>query len=114
MPTVRRQVSRLVRLSAVNGGGRSTGLQQLVMDTFWYFRSGLRHRGARDKSPAAEKPIDKDDFKSRTWPAASGCNFMGQEFGVYEASRAELHKWRHLTDIMQGSIPPRGCGSTTP
>jgi peptide/nickel transport system substrate-binding protein len=51
---------------AVNAGGRSTGLQQLVMDTFWYIDPDHGIDGVWDNSLAAEKPTYNEDFTEMT------------------------------------------------
>ena len=51
---------------AVNAGGRSTGLQQLAMDTFWYIDPDHGLDGAWDNSLAAEPPIYNADFTEMT------------------------------------------------
>ncbi|MGH6920691.1 MAG: ABC transporter substrate-binding protein, partial [Geminicoccaceae bacterium] len=51
---------------AVNAGGRSTGLQQLAMDTFWYIDPDYGIDGVWDNSLAADKPIYNDDFTEMT------------------------------------------------
>lgn len=51
---------------AVNAGGRSTGLQQLAMDTLWYIDPDHGIDGVWDNSLAAEKPIYNDDFTEMT------------------------------------------------
>jgi peptide/nickel transport system substrate-binding protein len=51
---------------AVNAGGRSTGLQQLALDTFWYIDPDYGIDGVWDNSLAAEKPIYNDDFTEMT------------------------------------------------
>ena len=51
---------------AVNAGGRSTGLQQLAMDTFWYIDPDYGIDGVWDNSLAADKPVYNDDFTEMT------------------------------------------------
>ena len=51
---------------AVNAGGRSTGLQQLAMDTFWYIDPDHGLDGAWDNSLASEPPIYNADFTEMT------------------------------------------------
>jgi peptide/nickel transport system substrate-binding protein len=51
---------------AVNAGGRSTGLQQLAMDTLWYIDPDHGLDGAWDNSLAAEPPIYNADFTEMT------------------------------------------------
>jgi len=49
-----------------NAGGRSNGLHQLAMDTFWYIDPDAGIDGTWDNSLAAEKPIYNDDFTQMT------------------------------------------------
>jgi peptide/nickel transport system substrate-binding protein len=51
---------------AVNAGGRSTGLQQLAMDTLWYIDPDHGLKGAWDNSLAAEPPNYNADFTEMT------------------------------------------------
>ena len=51
---------------SVNAGGRSTGLHQLALDTFWYIDPDRGIDGVWDNSLAAEKPIYNDDFTEMT------------------------------------------------
>jgi peptide/nickel transport system substrate-binding protein len=51
---------------SVNAGGRSTGLQQLALDTLWYIDPDQGLDGAWDNSLAAEPPIYNDDFTEMT------------------------------------------------
>jgi peptide/nickel transport system substrate-binding protein len=51
---------------AVNAGGRSTGLQQLAMDTLWYIDPDHGLDGAWDNSLASEPPIYNVDFTEMT------------------------------------------------
>lgn len=51
---------------AVNAGGRSTGLHQLALDTFWYIDPDYGIDGVWDNSLASEKPIYNDDFTEMT------------------------------------------------
>jgi peptide/nickel transport system substrate-binding protein len=51
---------------AVNAGGRSTGLQQLAMDTLWYIDPDHGLDGAWDNSLAAEPPIYNTAFTEMT------------------------------------------------
>jgi peptide/nickel transport system substrate-binding protein len=51
---------------AVNAGGRSTGLQQLAMDTLWYIDPDHGLDGAWDNSLASEPPIYNADFTEMT------------------------------------------------
>jgi peptide/nickel transport system substrate-binding protein len=51
---------------AVNAGGRSTGLQQLAMDTLWYIDPDHGLDSAWDNSLAAEPPIYNADFTEMT------------------------------------------------
>ena len=51
---------------SVNAGGRSTGLQQLAMDTLWYIDPDHGIDGAWDNSLASEPPIYNDDFTEMT------------------------------------------------
>src|SRR5688572_2129897 len=51
---------------AVNAGGRSTGLHQLALDTFWYIDPNRGVNGVWDNSLAAEKPIYNKDFTELT------------------------------------------------
>ncbi len=57
---------------SVNAGGRSTGLQQLVMDTFWYIDPERGLDGVWDNSLASEKPIYNADFSEMTVKLRSG------------------------------------------
>lgn len=49
-----------------NAGGRSNGLQQLAMDTFWYIDPDYGIDGAWDNSLATAKPNYNDDFTQMT------------------------------------------------
>jgi peptide/nickel transport system substrate-binding protein len=51
---------------AVNAGGRSTGLQQLAMDTFWYIDPDHGLDGVWDNSLASEPPIYNAAFTEMT------------------------------------------------
>lgn len=51
---------------STNAGGRSTGLQQLVTDTFWFIDPENGLDGVWDSSLAAERPIYNDDFTQMT------------------------------------------------
>lgn len=51
---------------AVNAGGRSTGLQQLALDTFWYIDPDHGINGVWYNSLAAEPPIYNADFTEMT------------------------------------------------
>jgi peptide/nickel transport system substrate-binding protein len=66
---------------SVNAGGRSTGLQQLAMDTFWYVDPDHGLDGAWDNSLAAEEPIYNDDFTEMTVKLREGIYWSdGVEF----------------------------------
>jgi peptide/nickel transport system substrate-binding protein len=66
---------------AVNAGGRSTGLQQLAMDTFWYIDPDYGIDGVWDNSLASEKPIYNDDFTQMTVKLRKGIYWSdGVEF----------------------------------
>ncbi len=66
---------------AVNAGGRSTGLQQLAMDTFWYIDPDYGIDGVWDNSLAAEKPIYNADFTEMTVKLRKGIYWSdGVEF----------------------------------
>ncbi|MEF2073689.1 ABC transporter substrate-binding protein [Consotaella sp. CSK11QG-6] len=51
---------------AQGGGGVSTGLQQLTLDTLWYIDPEAGLDGAWDNSLAAEPPIYNDDYSQMT------------------------------------------------
>src|SRR3954462_10127334 len=51
---------------AINAGGQSTGLHQLMMDTFWYIDPNRGIDGVWDNSLASEKPIYNADFTEMT------------------------------------------------
>src|SRR6186713_1907372 len=51
---------------AINAGGRSTGLHQLALDTFWYIDPNRGVNGVWDNSLAAEKLIYNKDFTELT------------------------------------------------
>ncbi len=66
---------------AVNAGGRSTGLHQLAMDTFWYIDPNEGIDGVWDNSLASEKPIYNADFSEMTVKLRSGIHWSdGVEF----------------------------------
>jgi peptide/nickel transport system substrate-binding protein len=68
---------------AVNAGGRSTGLQQLAMDTFWYIDPDHGLDGVWDNSLASEPPIYNDDFTQMTVKLRSGIFWSdGVEFSA--------------------------------
>ncbi|WP_316975609.1 ABC transporter substrate-binding protein [Shumkonia mesophila] len=68
---------------AVNAGGRSTGLQQLAMDTFWYIDPNYGIDGVWDNSLASEKPIYNADFTEMTVKLRSGIHWSdGVEFSA--------------------------------
>jgi peptide/nickel transport system substrate-binding protein len=47
---------------AISGGGQSTGLHQVGMDTFWYIDPEKGLDGVWDNSLASDKPIYNADF----------------------------------------------------
>jgi len=66
---------------AVNAGGRSTGLQQLALDTFWYIDPDYGLEGVWDNSLAAEKPIYNQSFTEMTVKLRKGIYWSdGVEF----------------------------------
>jgi peptide/nickel transport system substrate-binding protein len=66
---------------ATNAGGRSNGLQQLAMDTFWYIDPEYGIDGAWDNSLATQKPIYNDDFTQMTVKLRQGIYWSdGVEF----------------------------------
>lgn len=66
---------------AVNAGGRSTGLQQLALDTFWYIDPDYGIDGVWDNSLAADKPVYNDDFTEMTVKLRQGIYWSdGVEF----------------------------------
>lgn len=66
---------------AVNAGGRTNGLQQLALDTFWYIDPEYGIDGPWDNSLAAEKPIYNDDFTEMTVKLREGIYWSdGVEF----------------------------------
>ena len=66
---------------ATNAGGRSTGLQQLAMDTFWYIDPDHGLDGVWDNSLASEPPIYNADFTEMTVKLRSGLYWSdGVEF----------------------------------
>lgn len=68
---------------AVNAGGRSTGLQQLAMDTFWYIDPNEGIDGVWDNSLASEKPVYNADFTEMTVKLRSGIYWSdGVEFSA--------------------------------
>ncbi|MBE0530465.1 MAG: ABC transporter substrate-binding protein [Rhodospirillales bacterium] len=68
---------------AVNAGGRSTGLHQLAMDTFWYIDPNYGIDGVWDNSLASEKPIYNADFTEMTVKLRSGIHWSdGVEFSA--------------------------------
>ncbi|MCF3934896.1 ABC transporter substrate-binding protein [Acuticoccus sp. M5D2P5] len=64
---------------SVNAGGRSTGLQQLCMDTLWYVDSDEGLDGAWDNSLAAEPPQYNDDFTEMTVKLREGLTWSDGE-----------------------------------
>ncbi len=66
---------------ATNAGGRSTGLQQLAMDTFWYIDPDHGLDGVWDNSLASEPPIYNKDFTEMTVKLRPGIYWSdGNEF----------------------------------
>ncbi len=57
---------------SVNAGGRSTGLQQLCMDTLWYVDPDHGIDGSWDNAVASEKPQYNDDFTQMTVKVRDG------------------------------------------
>jgi peptide/nickel transport system substrate-binding protein len=51
---------------AISGGGQSTGLQQVAMDTFWYIDPEKGLDGVWDNSLASDKPAYNADFSEMT------------------------------------------------
>ena len=51
---------------AISGGGQSTGLHQVGMDTFWYIDPEKGLDGVWDNSLASDKPIYNADFTEMT------------------------------------------------
>ena len=51
---------------AISGGGQSTGLHQVAMDTFWYIDPEKGLDGVWDNSLASDKPIYNADFSQMT------------------------------------------------
>jgi peptide/nickel transport system substrate-binding protein len=78
---------------AINAGGQSTGLQQLVMDTLWYIDPQHGLDGVWMNSLAAEKPIYNADFTEMTVKLRSGIYWSdGVEFTADDlVFTAELH-----------------------
>lgn len=64
---------------SVNAGGRSTGLQQLCLDTLWYVDSDAGLDGAWDNSLAAEKPQYNEDFTEMTVKLRDGLKWSDGE-----------------------------------
>jgi len=64
---------------SVNAGGRSTGLQQLCLDTLWYVDSDEGLDGAWDNSLAAEPPQYNDDFTEMTVKLRDGITWSDGE-----------------------------------
>lgn len=64
---------------SVNAGGRSTGLQQLCLDTLWYVDSDEGLDGAWDNSLAAEPPQYNDDFTEMTVKLRDGLTWSDGE-----------------------------------
>ncbi len=64
---------------SVNAGGRSTGLQQLCMDTLWYVDSDRGLDGAWDNSLAAEPPQYNEDFTEMTVKLRDGITWSDGE-----------------------------------
>lgn len=64
---------------SVNAGGRSTGLQQLCLDTLWYVDSEAGLDGAWDNSLAAEPPQYNDDFTEMTVKLRDGITWSDGE-----------------------------------
>ncbi|MEK9761772.1 MAG: ABC transporter substrate-binding protein [Deltaproteobacteria bacterium] len=66
---------------AANAGGRSTGLQQLALDTFWYIDPDYGIDGVWDNSLAADKPIYNKSFTEMTVKLRKGIHWSdGVEF----------------------------------
>ena len=51
---------------AISGGGQSTGLHQVAMDTFWYIDPEKGIDGVWDNSLASDKPIYNADYSEMT------------------------------------------------
>jgi peptide/nickel transport system substrate-binding protein len=51
---------------AISGGGQSTGLHQVGMDTFWYIDPEKGLEGVWDNSLASDKPAYNADFTKMT------------------------------------------------
>ncbi len=51
---------------AISGGGQSTGLHQVAMDTFWYIDPEKGLDGVWDNSLASDKPMYNADFTQMT------------------------------------------------
>ena len=51
---------------AISGGGQSTGLHQVAMDTFWYIDPEKGLDGVWDNSLASDKPAYNSDFTQMT------------------------------------------------
>lgn len=65
----------------INAGGRSTGLQQVALDTLWYIDPDKGIDGVWDNSLAAEKPIYNADFTEMTVKLRKGIHWSdGVEF----------------------------------
>ncbi len=66
---------------SVNAGGRSTGLQQLALDTFWYIDPDRGIDGVWDNSLASEPPKYNADFTEMTVKLRKGIYWSdGVEF----------------------------------
>jgi len=99
---------------AANGGGWSTGLQQLGLDTFWYIDPdyGLNNQ-VWDNSLAAEPPIYNKDFTEMTVKLRPGLKWSdGVEFTsddvVYtiqqHISNAGLVVWHPAVSVNVDSV----------
>lgn len=94
------------------GGGASTGLQQLALDTLWYIDPEKGIDGPWDNSLAAEKPIYNADFTEMTVKLRKGIFWSdGVEFTsadvVYtvEAQKANTaSQWSGVLTLMVDSI----------
>ena len=68
---------------AINAGGQSTGLHQLMMDTFWYIDPNRGVDGVWDNSLASDKPKYNADFTEMTVKLRSGVFWSdGVEFSA--------------------------------
>jgi peptide/nickel transport system substrate-binding protein len=79
---------------ATNAGGRSTGLHQLALDTFWYIDPDYGLAGVWDNSLAADKPRYNDDFTEMTVKLREGIYWSdGVEFTAADVVYTiELHQ----------------------